>query len=131
MIPGKSAKTIYDSSTNLVRPKYGLNVVNGYGAIFGNALVIAASNVLLPAFGNPMKPTSAIIFNLSSNSISSPFVPGIGSRISLRFRFPVPPLPPYAIKYNCPSSSKSATFSNYSAKGDAFYPLLDYFFTEF
>ena len=99
MIPGKSAKTIYDSSTNFVRPKYGLNVVKGYGAIFGNALVIAASNVLFPAFGNPINPTSAIIFNLNSYSISSPFVPGIGSRISLLFKFPVPPIPPLAIKY--------------------------------
>lgn len=38
-------------------------------------LLTAASKVDLPALGKPMKPTSAIIFSLSSSSFFSPSVP--------------------------------------------------------
>lgn len=50
---------------NRTFPTIGLSVVKGYSAIFGRALEEAASNVDLPAFGNPTRPMSAIVFNSS------------------------------------------------------------------
>ena len=70
-------------------------------AIFGVAFVIAASKLDLPAFGKPIIPTSAIVFNCNHIQNSSPAVPLVnflGARLVelLKLVFPRPPLPPIA-----------------------------------
>jgi hypothetical protein len=45
-----SATTKVSSSTSTT-PRFGSMVVNGYGAIFGRAALIALMSVDLPAFG--------------------------------------------------------------------------------
>ena len=64
------------SESTLKTPKFGIFVVNGYGAIFGRAFVKAVSKEDFPAFGKPTRPTSAIM--LSSN-FKIRFSPGFPS----------------------------------------------------
>lgn len=70
-----------------------LRSLQGYEAIFGDAFEMAFSNVLLPAFGNPTRPTSAINFKSTVTVFSSPRCP--------RNEFPEhpPPPPPAAIQW--------------------------------
>ena len=77
-------------------------------AIFGLALVDMFKKLDFPALGNPINPTSAIIFNSSHIEISSPSLPLVnflGARLVelLNFVFPTPPKPPLA-KINSSSS---------------------------
>jgi hypothetical protein len=47
-------------------PTKGFNVVKGYGAMCGEARLIAESSEDFPALGKPTNPKSEIIFNSSS-----------------------------------------------------------------
>ena len=58
--PSSSSRS---SSSMRSTPRFGIFVVNGYGAIFGRAFVNASKSEDLPALGKPTKPTSANIFN--------------------------------------------------------------------
>lgn len=88
---------------------------------------MAARNVLFPAFGTPMMPTSATSFNSSSNHISSPGAPetkvgklketqkvpfsaivGALFRAVLKAQFPRPPFPPTANKALSPPQNVKA-----------------------
>ena len=64
------------SSSTLKTPRFGIIVVNGYGAIFGLAFVKAVNNDDFPALGNPTNPTSAIMLNSSFKKRVSPLIPG-------------------------------------------------------
>ena len=82
-------------------------VENGYEAIFGEAAVIAARRLDLPALGSPIMPTSPS--NFSSNLIDffSAFSPFSARRGYLlvedeKFELPFPPFPPLAITKKSP-----------------------------
>ena len=60
-----------------------------------------ANKLDLPAFGNPIIPMSAIVFNCSQITYSSPTVPLVNFLGALfvellNLVFPSPPLPPFA-----------------------------------
>lgn len=59
--PGTSASSARNPSLYSIVPTSGCRVVNGYGAISGWALLIAARSDDFPAFGNPTRPISATI----------------------------------------------------------------------
>ena len=80
-------------------PKTGVNVVNGYEAIFGFADVILDKRDDFPAFGKPTIPASANIFNTNLTHLSSPGSPFSEKRGTClvgveNFALPLPPLPP-------------------------------------
>mmetsp|Transcript_30687 Transcript_30687/g.71906 ORF Transcript_30687/g.71906 Transcript_30687/m.71906 type:complete len:86 (-) Transcript_30687:278-535(-) len=56
-------------------PTSGCNVVKGYGAISGRAMLIDANKLDLPAFGKPTNPMSAINFSSNSKYAVSPGFP--------------------------------------------------------
>src|SRR5579884_779631 len=56
MSPGMSAMLNASSSETLTRPRLGVSVVNGYGAILGRAPLTAPRSVDFPAFGSPTTP---------------------------------------------------------------------------
>ena len=65
------------------------------------ALVIAANKLDFPAFGSPIIPISAIVFNWSQITYSSPIVPLVNFFGALFVELlnvvlPSPPLPPFA-----------------------------------
>ena len=105
----RSKMPLIELST-FITPIFGLIVVNGAADICGFAFESALRSVLFPAFGNPIKPTSAIRFNSTKALMHSPRWPVIqllarsfsASEFHLLScqRFPVrpfPPTPPFAI----------------------------------
>mmetsp|Transcript_13003 Transcript_13003/g.47516 ORF Transcript_13003/g.47516 Transcript_13003/m.47516 type:complete len:377 (+) Transcript_13003:2021-3151(+) len=69
-------------SSGITKPRFGINVVNGYGAISGRARVSACNRDDFPAFGNPTSPTSATTRRISCRVHSSPSCPFASSLAS-------------------------------------------------
>ena len=79
----------------------------------GLALVTTDRNVDLPTFGNPKRPTSAIILSSRVIHLSSPSVPDFAKAGACLTAFakcwlPLPPIPPFATIAVSPSFFKSA-----------------------
>src|SRR2546428_3271869 len=112
MSPGMSATTS-SLSSNRATPRLGTSVVNGKSAIFGRALVSAARSVDFPAFGRPVRPTSARSLSSSRISRRSPLPPSSAIRGARRVlltnrALPFPAAPPRAITSSSPGDTRSA-----------------------
>mmetsp|Transcript_30730 Transcript_30730/g.99392 ORF Transcript_30730/g.99392 Transcript_30730/m.99392 type:complete len:213 (-) Transcript_30730:98-736(-) len=95
-------------------PSCGCSVVNGYGAICGSALEIAASNEDFPALGKPTSPMSATSLSVRRMVACSPGMPSSASlelcnRPARKATFPRPPVPPPATSASSPSRRRSAS----------------------
>src|SRR5690606_662701 len=113
--PGTSA-TVYTVSPAVTTPRLGINVVNGYSAIFGRAADSTEISEDLPAEGKPSRPTSATDFSSSTRSSSSPGSPSRAKPGALRAldasaALPRPPRPPRAATNVVPAPTRSASTS--------------------
>ena len=101
-------------------PNCGLSVVNGYAPTLAFARLMALRSVLLPAFGRPTSPTSAINFSSMSSRRSTANSPGVHSNgvcfsAPLKCSLPSPPMPPGATTAFWPGVIRSTKNSPVSA----------------